>query len=108
MVYAGLGHWEQLQMSENNGGPHRHCTGPVYLWQQTVQWVTGLQDNGEQERERERESYSAIITESKRVLVTVFDNSAVLRCKYFHLCSYLQCFSYSRSGILRTLRRKSQ
>lgn len=32
MVYIGLGHWKQLQMSENNGGPHRHRTGPVYLW----------------------------------------------------------------------------
>lgn len=69
---------------------------------------SGSQDCRIMVRERERESYSAIITESKRVLVTVFDNSAVLRCKYFHLCSYLQCFSYSRSGILRTLKRKSQ
>lgn len=32
MVYTGLGHWKQLQMSENNGGPHRHRIGPVYLW----------------------------------------------------------------------------
>lgn len=59
---------------------------------------SGSQDCRIMVRERERE-YSAIITESKRVLVTVFDNYAIMICNTYTCTCVLIYVAFHVQGL---------